>query len=212
MFLNIIKQDILINIKNISGIIQSTVFFLIVVSIFGITTDINNNVATAIAVIWICLTFAILLSANNFQKDFDDGTFEQLILSGYIFEVIIFAKIIANWLSNSLPLIVILPIIALLFKLDENLIINLLAIAVLATLIINFLVSLGSALTLSSNQTSSFLTILILPLLIPIIIFANSGLGSDFGTAIKFLSALLIFLIPILTFAITAAVKINVID
>lgn len=211
MILPIIKQQLLVNLKTPSNIIHPLIFFLITSSIFAITIDLYNS-QIAIAIIWVCLTFAILLSSDQWQKDFIDGTFEQLILSGYVFEVIVFAKIIAGWLSNSLPLIIILPIIALLLKLDSSLIINLLIVATIATIIINFLVSFGSALTLSANATSSLLTILILPLLIPIIIFANSAFNSDFVVSIKFLCALLIFLIPVLTFATAAAVKVNVID
>lgn len=211
MFLNVIKHDTLIALKNPSGIIQSMIFFIIAISIFGITAGIDNS-SNSIAIIWVVLSFAILLSANNFQKDFDDGTFEQLILSGHILEIIILAKIFANWISNSLPLIIILPLIAIFLKLPTNLIFDLILISLIASLIINFLVSFGSALTFSSNQTSSLLTILILPLSIPIIIFANSALNSDFSLSIKFLSALLVFLIPILTFATSFAVRANVID
>lgn len=211
MFLNIIKHDLLIQLKNPIGIIQSVIFFIIATSIFGITTNIDNS-SNSIAIIWVILSFAILLSSSNFQKDFEDGSFEQLILSGYFFEIIILAKIIAGWISNSLPLILILPIIAIFLKLETNLIYNLILVAIIASLIINFLVSFGSALTLSSSGTSSLLTILILPLLIPIIIFSNSAFSNDFTVSVKFLSALLIFLIPILTFGTSVAVKANVID
>ncbi|MFT6107001.1 MAG: heme exporter protein B [Rickettsiales bacterium] len=211
MFSVLIKQEFLLQIKNPSGLIQSIVFFMISTSIFAITTNIEKD-TTAIAIIWICLTFAILLSSGQFQKDFDDGTFEQLFLSGEVFELIILNKIISNWLFNSLPLLVILPIIGLLFGLANNLIINLSITAIIASVIINFLVSFGSSLTLSSNQTSALLTVLILPLLIPIIIFANLALGGDFAISIKFLLAILIFLAPILTYATAAAIRTNVVD
>jgi len=215
MILAVIKQQLLVNLKSPSSIIHPLIFFLITTSIFAITIDTYNS-GVAIAIIWVCLIFAILLSTDQWQKDFGDGTFEQLILSGYAFEIIIFTKIISGWLLNSLPLIIILPIIALLLRLDSSLIINLLIVAIIATLIINFLVSFGASLTLSANSTSSLLTILVLPLLIPIIIFANSALGGNLGEnfviSIKFLFALLIFLIPALTFATAAAVKLNVID
>ncbi|MFT5703418.1 MAG: heme exporter protein B [Rickettsiales bacterium] len=211
MFLNLIKQEFLIQLRNPSGLLQSIVFFLISTSLFAITTNIEND-TTAIAIIWICLTFAILLSSSQFQKDFDDGTFEQLFLSGQIFELIILSKIISNWLFNSLPLIITLPIISLLFGLRSELLINLFITAIIASLIINFLVSFGSSLTLSSNQTSSLLTILILPLLIPIIIFANLALGGDFVVSIKFLLAILVFLTPILTYTTSVAIRTNIVD
>lgn len=212
MLLTIIKQELIINIKNASNPIQSLVFFLITASIFAITTNIDNP-TIAVAIIWICLTFAILLSSNQqFQRDFDDGTFEQLYLSGYVFEIIILAKIIASWLFNTLPLIIILPIVALILKIPSNLILELVFISLIASLLINFLVSFGTSLTLSTNSTSSLLTILVLPLLIPTIIFANSGLSGDLMVAVKLLISLLVFLTPILTIATSAAVRINVVD
>ncbi|MFT6077540.1 MAG: heme exporter protein B [Myxococcota bacterium] len=211
MFSNLIKQEFLIQLKKPSGLIQSIVFFLISTSIFAITANTQSDLIS-IAIIWICLTFAILLASGQFQKDFDDGTFEQLFLSGEIFELIILSKIIANWIFNSLPLIIILPIIGLLFGLNNELIIHLFITAIVASIIINFLVSFGSSLTLSSNQTSSLLTILVLPLLIPIIIFANLALGGDFVISIKFLLAILVFLAPILTYATAAAIRTNVVD
>ncbi len=212
MLLSIIKQELIINIKNSSNLVQSLVFFLITASIFAITTNIDN-INLAVAIIWVCLTFAILLGCNQqFQRDFDDGTFEQLYLSGYLFELIILVKIFANWLFNTLPLIIILPIVALILKIPSNLIVDLILIALIASLLINFLVSFGTSLTLSTNSTSSLLTILVLPLSIPTIIFANSGLNGDFMVAIKLLFGLLIFLTPILTLATSAAVRINVVD
>lgn len=212
MFLSVIKHEIKIQLKNIHNLIHALVFLLITTSIFAISINVENS-QTSIAIIWICLIFAILLANNScFQKDFDDGTFEQLFLSGYVFELIIFAKIFANWLASCLSLIVILPIVALTLKVDSSLIFQLLTIAAIATLIINFMVAFGSSLTLSANATSLILTILILPLLIPIIIFANSAFNNDFLVAVKFLLALLVFLIPLLTLATTASVRININD
>jgi heme exporter protein B len=212
MLLPIIKQELIIGIKNSSNLAQSLIFFLITTSIFAITTNINDT-NIAIAIIWICLTFSILLSSNQqFQRDFDDGTFEQLYLSGYVFEIIILAKIIANWLFNTLPLIIILPIIALILKIPSNLIFDLVAISLIASLLINFMVSFGSSLTLSANSSSSLLIVLVLPLLIPIIIFANASFGGDFVVSVKFLLVILVFLTPILTLATSVAVRINIIE
>lgn len=208
----IIKHEAALQIKNIHNLIQSVIFFIITTSIFALTIGVENN-QTSIAVLWICLIFSILLAGNNcFDKDFDDGTFEQLFLSGYIFELIIFSKILSQWLTNSLPLIIVLPAVALILKIDGALIFKLTIISVIATFLINFMVSLGAALTISASKSVSLLTILILPLLVPIIIFANSALGGDFEFSVKFLLALLVFLTPILTFAISIAVKVNVVD
>jgi heme exporter protein B len=212
MLLAIIKQELTISIKNASNLVQSLVFFLITISIFAITTNINDT-NIAIAIIWICLTFAILLASNQqFQRDFDDGTFEQLYLSGYVFEIIILTKIFANWLFNTLPLIVILPIIALILKVPSNLFFDLIAISLISSLLINFMVSFASSLTLCANSSSCLLTILVLPLLVPIMIFANTAFNGDFAISIKLLLAIFIFLAPILTFGTSLAIKLGLVD
>lgn len=212
MLLTIIKQELNLSIKNASNLVQSLVFFLITISIFAITTNVNDTLI-AIAIIWICLTFSILLSSNQqFQRDFDDGTFEQLYLSGYVFEIIILAKIFANWLFNTLPLIIILPIIALILKVPTNLFFDLIAISIIASLLINFMVSFASSLTLCANASSSLLTILVLPLLVPIIIFANTAFSGDFVISIKLLLAIFVFLAPILTFSTSLAIKVGLVD
>ncbi|MCE3255834.1 MAG: heme exporter protein [Rickettsiaceae bacterium] len=212
MIFSIIKQALILNIKNFSSLAHSLVFLLITSSIFAITTKISDT-AIAIAIIWICLTFAILsASSNQFQKDFDDGSFEQLYLSGHVFEIIILAKIFANWLINIVPLIIFLPVIALILKIPDNLITDLILIASITSLLISFMVSFVGSLIISANTTSALLTILVLPLLIPIIILANAAFEDNFAFSIKFLSVLSVFLIPVLTFATAWAVRISLID
>lgn len=206
----LIKQEVIIAFGKLNNLINSTAFFVIAVSIFAINFN-NDNVQLNIGIIWLCLTFAILLGSNNcFQEDFYDGTFEQLFLSGYSFELIIVGKILSNWLINSLPLIIILPFVALILRIDGSYITDLVVIAAVATMLINFIVSFGASLVLSANNTGSLLTILVLPFLIPIIIFANSALSNDFYWSLKFLLALLVLLAPILTFATGAAIKLSI--
>lgn len=207
----IIKQEFIINIKNLGNLMQSLIFLLITTSIFAITTS-NDNPTIAFAIIWICLVFAILLACNQLQRDFDDGTFEQLYLSGYIFELIILVKIISNWLFAALPLIIILPIVAIFLKIPSDLILNLFLVALLSSFLISFLANFGSSLILSAKSNSALLSILVLPLLIPVVIFSNCALGQEPLVPIKLLLAITIFLLPVLTFATAASVRIHLID
>ncbi len=222
----IFRQEFLLNLKNFSNLAQALIFFLITATIFAITTNIGADKISeefakqiTVAILWICLTFAILLACNqHLQRDFNDGTLEQLYLSGYYFELVILTKILSNWLFNVLPLIIFLPVVALILRLPSQVTLELFLLSIIISLLINFLVSFGSSLTLGlglNNGGDVLLVILILPLLIPIIIFANAGLsslGGDFWWAVKLISALFIFFTPILTFASSAAVRFNLID
>jgi heme exporter protein B len=215
MILSLIKKELLLNVKNISNLSHSMLFFIISTSIFAFLSNAENE-QNALANMWVCLVFAIVLAANNhLQDDFDDGTFEQIFLSGCIFEIIIATKIISSWLFNCLPLILIIPLVALILKIAPQQILNLILVATMATILISFVVSFGKALTLASNKASTLLLVLILPLLLPIIIFANiafvGGIEGLFD-AIMLLGALLVFLVPVLTFATANAVKINLLD
>jgi heme exporter protein B len=219
MIFTIFKQEIILNLKNLNHLINQVIFFFISISIFAISfANLNDDQASktaAICVIWFCLIFSILLHTNNFfKKDFDDGWLEQLLISGNNFSLIITSKIFANWLISCLSLIITFPIAAAILKLDGQIIYNLILIAVISSLIIKLIASLGSALILSSSNNNALLTILVLPLTIPVIIFANSALDNFdpeiFYSSLQFLSAILIFLTPILILATSAAIKFNI--
>lgn len=165
-----------------------------------------------ISAIWFCLIFSIILGSNNFLKqDFEDGSLEQLLLSGNPFSFIIFAKIFANWLIYSLPIIISIPVISLILGLESKIIIYLTLSAIITTIIVNLFSCFASSLVLLSHSGSSLLTILILPMTIPIIIFANNSIidYQSFLFSIKILFALFIFLLPIMILGITLAVKTN---
>jgi heme exporter protein B len=205
----IIKQELRLILKRPANLANSLAFFFIAISIFAISFDKQLNIGA----IWICLLFSILLGTINiFKEDFDDGTIEQLFLSGILFELIIAAKMFAAWLIYCLPLIISIPLAATFLKLDSSQIFNLTLVVTLVTLIISFLASFCASLTLSTNSSHSLVTILVLPLAVPIIIFANNAFGDadNFYTSLKFLSALLIFLAPILIIASCAAIKLNI--
>lgn len=208
MIYTIIKQELNLVFKRPSHIVNPLVFFFIAISIFAISFDKQIN----IGIIWLCLIFSILLgSPHIFQEDFEDGTIEQLFLSGILFELIIATKMFAAWLIYCVPLIISIPLAAIFLKLDTNTIFNLMLIVVIVTLIISLLASFCASLTISTHSSHSLVTILVLPLIVPIIIFANSAFEADnFYTAVKFLLALLAFLAPTLVLATSAAIRLNI--
>jgi heme exporter protein B len=212
MFNALLKQEI--NLKKFSSLANPMIFFFIAISIFAFSiqnlSGINLNQLN-ISLIWFCLTFSIMLGLGNiFKEDFEDGTLEQLFLSGEIFELIIAVKILANWLIYCLPIIIILPLFSFIFNLGNP--VNLVIISIIISLIISLIVSFCASLLLLNNSAQSLLTILVLPLTIPAIIFANSALSDyeSFFAAFKFLLALLVFILPIMIYATSLVIKLNI--
>lgn len=217
MILAIIFRDLKLAFNNISQIFNQIVFFFIAISIFAISFNGFNFESSAIykiSVIWFCLIFSIIISIGNFLKeDFLDGNLEQFLINSSNFEIIVLAKIIANWLIYCLPLIIFIPLAAIILKIDQISWQQLTLISAIVTLIINLIGCFCASLTLACDKNQSLLTILILPLIIPVIIFANSAfiIGEDaqnFSNSAIFLSLIFIFLAPILIFLSSLSLKI----
>ena len=220
MLLAIFKKEYLENSRNFSSIISSVAFFLLSLAIFAFIADVNNNLVSNIAIanIWILILFTILFSSgDSFKKDFEDGNFEQFFLSGNHLELIILAKIFSNWCFKILPLIISLPVALAILKVDLQICLALIVNALITTFILALIIAFSDALTLAINKNSAFLLLLILPVILPILIFANSALlnfGQNnfyelFLSNIGFLVAILVFLLPIFTIAIAQILKIN---
>lgn len=215
---SIIYRDLKLAFSNLGQIFNQLVFFFIAITIFAISfknSALENQSNSQISVIWFCLIFSVIIGISNFLKeDFLDGSLEQILINHPNLEIIILAKIIANWLIYSLPLIIFLPLAALILKIDLLSIQSLIALALIVTLLVNLISCFCASLTLSCNKNESLLTILILPLIIPVVIFANSAfINTDptkFFNSLFFLVLILIFLAPILIFLTSFAVKISV--
>ena len=102
MIIGIISRDLKLAFNNISQFFNQIIFFFIAISIFAISLDgftDNSKSLYQISIIWFCLIFSIIIGIGNFLKeDFLDGNLEQLLINSNYFEMVILAKIIANWL------------------------------------------------------------------------------------------------------------------
>ncbi len=218
MILAIISRDYKLAFSNVSQFFNPIIFFFIAISIFAISlvnVSDQDQLIYQICVIWFCLIFSIIISVSSFLKeDFADGSLEQILISGSYFEIAIFAKIISNWLIYSLPLIIFIPLAAIILKIENVSSQNLVTLAIIVTMIINLIGCFGASLTIGANKNESLLTVLILPLIIPVVIFANSAFinlnPENFSNSLMFLGLILVFLAPILIFFTSFAVKISI--
>jgi len=218
LLLSLVKREISVVLKSRSEFIYPLAFFVIVTSLFplAVTPDPNQLAFIAPGIIWVAALLSILLSLNGFyQADYEEGGLEQLLLSGVSGANIVVAKSIANWLVTGLPLVLVAPMIGISFNMQPHT--N--WIAMLSLLVgtpsICFIGSIGMCLTLGLRNGGVLLTLLVLPLFIPVLIFGASAVGAasigvNYSGQLAILGALLVFSIMVAPFAGAAAMKISI--
>jgi heme exporter protein B len=169
-------------------VITAVFFFVVVAALFplGIGPEINTLRLVAPGILWVGALLASMLSLGRlFAADFADGTLEQMALSPNSLSVLVAAKILAHWLLSGLPLVLLAPVLGLQFDLTEEALWTLTIGLLLGTPILSLIGAVGAALTLGVRGGDVLLSLLILPLYVPALIFGAgavqaqmSGLGA----------------------------------
>lgn len=206
-------QEALTSSRNFGKVLANFLFFLISVAIFFIISSSQQNQQSvsfySILIICFSLLSCLLFSSSEFlKKDFDDGTIEQILGSTENFEIFILAKMLANWLINTLPILISILPITLLAGFDIGFAQNFLLLILPATIAINFITTFCGSLSVLTNS-ASMIAIIALPLIIPILLIVFGGLDeSEFPTSFKILSGLCVFIASFSVFAAAKIVKI----
>ena len=216
-FRAVIKRDTRLAIRQPSEIAQPVVFFVIVVSVFpfGVGSNPDQLAVIGPGIVWVGALLATLLALDNlFRSDFDDGSLEQLILSEHPLSVLILGKILVHWCVTGLPLIIVTPLLGVLLGLDTPTLIILMGSLLLGTPTLSLVGAIGSALTISIRRAGLLVTLLVLPLYIPILIFgagAASAAQSGLPTAghLYMLGAIAMGAIALAPIATSAALRIS---
>ena len=217
-FFAIIHRDLLLVMRRKSEVLTALFFFVVVTSLFplGIGADAALLRKIAPGVLWVAALLSTLLGLQRmFAADYLDGALEQLVLSPQPLVLLVAGKIVAHWLVCGLPLVLIAPIIGIQFDLDASSLYVLMGTLLLGTPVLSLLGSIGAALTLGVRGGSVLMSLLILPLYIPVLIFgagavyANS-VGIDSTGHFSLLSALLILALAFVPWVSTAALKIAI--
>jgi len=199
-------------------VLTALFFFVVVTSLFplGIGADAALLRKIAPGVLWVAALLSTLLGLQRmFAADYLDGALEQLVLSPQPLVLLVAGKIVAHWLVCGLPLVLIAPIIGIQFDLDASSLYVLMGTLLLGTPVLSLLGSIGAALTLGVRGGSVLMSLLILPLYIPVLIFgagavyANS-VGLDTVGHFSLLGALLILALAFVPWVSTAALKIAI--
>ncbi len=187
-FLLVVARDVRLASRQGSASRLVVIFFVLSVTLFPLGVGPDTEILTRIAsgVIWVSALLASMISLDRlFQADFEDGSLDLIALSPLPLEMTVLAKSLAHWLTTGLPLIVVSPLLAILLSLDGSGYLALVAAMVLGTPTLSLVGGIGAALTVGLRRGGVLLSLLVLPLYIPILIFgvgavegAINGLGA----------------------------------
>ena len=180
-FTALLRRDFLLAYRRRAELLQPLVFLLVVVTLFPLGVGPSPGLLANIApgVIWIAALLATVLSLDSlFRSDFEDGTLEQMVLSGQPLALIALARTVAHWLVAGLPIVLLSPLLAMWMNLpDEGLLILVESLAI-GTPVLSLIGAIGGALTVSLKRGGQLLSLLVFPLYVPLLILATSAVGS----------------------------------
>lgn len=216
-FRAILQRDLLLAFRHRGELLNPPMFFLMTVSLYPLGISPEPEILRTIApgILWIAALLAALFSLENlFRSDFADGTLEQMALSPHPLPLLISAKVLAHWLVSGLPIILLAPVLSLLLTLPAQAIWALIITLTLGTPLLSFIGAVGTALTVGLRRGGVLLTLLVLPLYIPVLIFATGAVaaaaaGVPIAGQIYFLAALLVLGLTLAPLAISAAIRIS---
>lgn len=193
------------------------VFFVIVVSLFPLGLGPEPNLLQALApgVIWVAALLAAMLSLDGmFHADYEDGSLEQLLMAPHPLSVTVLAKVMAHWLVSGLPLLILAPLLAVLLRLPGEAIEVLILTLALGTPVLSLIGAIGVALTVGLRRGGVLLSLLVLPLYIPVLVFGTGTIDVAMGGAsitahLSLLGALLALSLSLSPWAAGAALRIS---
>jgi heme exporter protein B len=185
----VVRRDLLLAARRRSDVFTVVLFFVIVASLFPLGVGPDPALLRMIApgVIWVAALLASMLALHRvFAADHADGTLEQMILAATPLGVTVAAKVAAHWLASGLPLVLIAPLLALQFDLDQKSLGTLVLSLALGTPVLSLIGAIGAALTLGLRGGGALLSLLVLPLYVPVLIIGAgaaesvaAGLGGE---------------------------------
>ena len=212
-----IARDLRLGLRNASQLAQPLAFFAIVTTLFplAISPELGRLREIAPGVLWVGALLASLLALDFlFRDDAQDGTLEQYALSGQSLTWLLYAKTAAHWLLTGLPLALMTPVAALALGVPLVALGPITASALLGTLALSLLGAIGAALTLGVRRGSALLSLLVMPLAMPILIFGARAMdqairGAPAAPSLYLLASMTVLGMTLAPLAAAAAVRIS---
>jgi len=216
-FSEVYKRDLRLSFRRWSEVVNPLLFFVIVTTMFplALSPDPRLLQSLGIGVVWVAVLLASLLALDGlFRNDAEDGTMEQLLLSPVPLGITVLAKIAAHWSASTVPLIILVPLTALSFRLPVEILPTLTGALVLATPALSVFVALGAALTVSLKTGGSIIGLLVLPLCAPLLIFGARATdlalgGEPVAAPLYFLAALSVLAVSLGPLAVAAGLRVG---
>ncbi len=213
----VFERDVRLAFRRWEQVTHPVVFFVMVATLFPLALSPESSLLRNIApgVVWAGALLSSMLALDSLLRaDLEDGTLEQMTLSGQPLGWLLLAKTLAHWVLSGLPLVIAAPLVALsLAAPDQSVGVLMLSLA-LGTGVLSFLGSVGAALTLGSRRGSVLLSLLVLPLAMPVLIFGARATdlamrGEPAGGPLLFLAAMLVLALTLSPVAASTAVRIS---
>lgn len=181
VMLTIVRRDLNLALRRKNDSLSALFFFIVVASLFplGIGPEPTLLAIIAPGMVWIAALLAAMLSLGRlFADDFQDGTLDQLVLAAIPLPLAVLSKTTAHWISSGLILTIASPILAIQFNLDSQSTLILMLSLLIGTPLLSLIGSIGAALTLATRGGGMLLSLLVLPLVIPVLIFGAGAVDA----------------------------------
>lgn len=213
----VVRRDLMVALRRVQDVLTPLIFFAIVVSLFPLGVSPEPKVLETLApgVVWVAALLATMLSLPRmFANDYADGTLEQILLTPQPLAVLALGKVVAHWLLTGLPLVLLSPLLALQLQLPGNAQGELVLSLLLGTPVLSLLGATGAALTLGLRGGGVLISLLVLPLYTPILIFgagsvAAATTGLDTEAYFSLLGAFLVLALSFTPWATAAALRVS---
>jgi len=216
-FMHLVRRDIRLAMRQGSGMYWTLMFFLLTITLFPLGVGPEQAILGRIAtgVVWVAALLAAMLSLDRlFQADYEDGSLELLALAPVPMEIIVLAKCTAHWITTGLPLAIASPIMGMMLNMDPAGFLILAGGMLLGTPVLSLIGAIGASLTVGVRRGGVLLSLLVLPLYVPTLIFGViavdegvNGLGAQ--PHLLLLTAMLLGAIALAPWASAAALRLN---
>ena len=166
--------------RNPSSFLNPLLFFVISISLFPIAISPESQTLSNIApgIIWVTVMLSALLSLNTlFHFDYENGILEQMVISHHSLALILLAKTTAHWILTGLPIILLSPLVGTVLFLDYESILILMLTLLIATPCLSLIGAIGASLIVGIKNSGMLLSLLVIPLYVPILIFGTSAVS-----------------------------------
>jgi len=177
----LLKRDLTLAYRRRAELVNPLLFFVLVTAMFplGIGNDPKLIQTVGPGVIWVAALLSALLSLDAmFRSDYEDGSLEQFMLSAHPVSILVLAKVLAHWMVTGLPLFIAAPLLATMLNIPAGAIPTLMLTLIIGTPVLSLIGSVGVALTVGLRKGGVILSLLVLPLFVPVLIFATDAVNT----------------------------------